>query len=152
MESCFLMDIVHKRSESDSTVIFSPLTIFDVLINPPNLISVSSENKCKPWLDPCDALRHHSEIGLMCYLLRSHWSPVVVVLADGAPIGMSPQWGPWREGWIRISCRWVFRRSWMRQSSDKRIILVSGNRYKTLWLPASWSNLPPSAPVARIWS
>jgi hypothetical protein len=58
------MEIVQRRSESDSTVIISSLTKFDVLINPPNLISV---------------------------LLRSHLSPEVVVLADGVPMGISPQ-------------------------------------------------------------
>lgn len=41
------MDIVQRRSESDFTVIFSSFTIFDVLINPPNLISVSAEQKKK---------------------------------------------------------------------------------------------------------
>jgi hypothetical protein len=36
------MEIVQRRSESDCTVILSPLTIFDVLTKPPNLISKSA--------------------------------------------------------------------------------------------------------------
>lgn len=37
-----LIVMVQRRSESDCTVIFSPLTMFEVLTKPPNLISVSS--------------------------------------------------------------------------------------------------------------
>lgn len=42
------MDIVQRRSESDLTVTFSPLTILDVLTKPPNLVSVLSEIENSP--------------------------------------------------------------------------------------------------------
>ena len=40
LKSNYFTEIVQIRSASDSTVIFSPFTTFDVLIKPPNLISV----------------------------------------------------------------------------------------------------------------
>lgn len=36
-------------------------------------------------------------------LLRSHFNPVVVVLVDGAPTGISPQCGPSTFDWMYIS-------------------------------------------------
>lgn len=89
---------------------------------------------------------------IVVYSLRSHWSPVVVVLLDGIMIGMSPQCGPSTEDWIWISWQWVLGRRWMRQSSDKRIIRKLEKRHRTLMFPISWSNRPPSAPATRMHS
>lgn len=96
----FLMVIVQRRSESDCTVILSSLTRFEVLTKPPNLISVSSERKKEERVRLSSQLKPIKDstkvtINKPCatqkYSLRSHWSPVVVVLPDGVPMGMSPQ-------------------------------------------------------------
>lgn len=119
----FLIEIVQRRSESDCTVTMFSFTIFDVLTKPPNLISVLS---------------------------RFHWRPVVVVLPATVPMGMSPQCGPSTEECIWILWCCVLGRSWIRQSSERRIIRMDGKRHMTLIFPISWSNLPPSAPATRI--
>lgn len=75
---------------------------------------------------------------------RFHWSPVVVLLLDGPLMGTRPQCGPSMVGWIWISWWWLPGRSWMRQSSDRRTIRVLEKRHRTLMLPTSWSDLPPS--------
>ena len=84
------------------------------------------------------------------YSHRFHWSPVVVLLFDGPRMGTRPQCGPSMVGWIWISWWWLRGRSWMRQSSDRRTIRVLEKRHRTLMLPTSWSNLPPSAPATRM--
>lgn len=86
----------------------------------------------------------------MIYLLRSHCRPVVVVLADGSPMGMRPQCGPSTDDCIWISWWRVLGRSWIKQSSDRRTIRTLEKRWRTLMFPTSWSNLPPSAPETRI--
>ena len=85
-------------------------------------------------------------------LPKFHLSPVVVVLVDGPPIGIKPQWGPSTDFSIWISWVCVLGSRKIEQSSDRRTILVSEKRYNTLMFPISWSNLPPSAPRTRIHS
>ena len=83
-------------------------------------------------------------------ILKSHRRPVVVVLTDGAPTGINPQCGPSADDWMWISWQCVFGRSWIKQSSDRRTIRMFENLNNTLRFPASWSNLPPSAPATRM--
>lgn len=118
-------DIVQIRSESEVivTTVLSSLTMFDVLISPPKLMLVLS---------------------------KFHWSPVVVVVAEGAPMGINPQWGPSidRSIWMLWVCVLGSRK--IKQSSDRSMILLFGKRWSTLMFPISWSNLPPRAPRAKI--
>lgn len=88
---------------------------------------------------------------IVIHSLRSHWSPVVVVLLDNGK-GMSPQCGPSTEDWIWISWRWVLGRRWTSDSSVIRIILKLEKTNRTLRFPNVWSNRPPSAPATRMHS
>jgi len=121
----FRSDIVQIRSESEVTVTLSSSTMLDVLINPPYLMLVLS---------------------------KFHRSPVVVVISDGPPMGIKPQWGPSTDVSIWISWECVLGSRKIEQSSDRRMILMFEKRYNTLMFPISWSNLPPSAPRTRIYS
>lgn len=86
----------------------------------------------------------------MLVLSKFHRSPVVVLLLEGLPMGINPQWGPSINWSTRISWLCVFGSRKIKDSSDRRMILMFEKRYNTLMFPISWSNLPPSAPRTRM--
>lgn len=87
--------MVQTRSESEVTVTLSSSTMLDVLINPPYIMLVLSEQQVQYndllILDVAIYDYTGKEIYKVMLLPKFHRRPVVVVVADGPPIGIKPQ-------------------------------------------------------------